>query len=375
MKIYLPPMPTEIKTPLMEAFNLAGMNVVFSLNNLGDGDFVYFGKNNFYYFYSNLPKKFLTNINLNLIVKDKMMDECQNAGINIIPSYIIEDENTILNFSENNIFIKPSESAAQITPYTFVYKTYTSKTELLSDINQECPNFFSIDEVGISISKKHIIQRAFLPESDGFTHQYFVAGLINGQGEIYKDGIARTKLAFNPLNDVDDITYPNRYLRAGSLRNLEDTTDKFEIYAQLQKLVDFYNIRNTPFACQFMLDENNKSYLLDFNYNFQRGFHLNENVVSREEFADKIKFMYDLQPDIKMPLTGYTCLVDFLIESDIQQTIDYAKTLGIYTTDAWVFSNSPNAKTKTFVCRGTSEEDILNRIEQVKTYIQNNKIV
>lgn len=371
MKIYLPPMAPEVNQPLLEAFSIAGIEP----SELNDADFVYFGKNRYYIFYSQLPVKFLTNINLDLTVKDKMMSACEAAGINFIPSYVIEDENTILNFSENNIFLKPVESAAQVTPYTFVYKTYTSKTELLNTINQECPDFFTIDETGNSKAKKHIIQKAFLPEQDGFTHQYFVAGLVNGQGEIYKDGIAKTHLEFNPLNDENDIIYTNRYLRAGSIRNLEDTTDKFEIYAQLQKLIDFYNIRNTPFVCQFMVDENSKSYLLDLGYNFQRGFHLNENVVSREEFADKIKFMYDLQPDIKIPLTGYTCLMDFLIESDIQQTIDYAKTLGIYTADGWLGSNGPNVRTKTFVCRGTSEEDIRNRIEQVKTYIQNNKIV
>jgi hypothetical protein len=374
MKIHLPNLPLPVATPMLEAFTIAGIEA----SQLNDADFVYFGKNRNYKFYSSLPEKFLTNINLDLTVKDKMMDACRNAGINFITSHIIEDRSTITNFPENNVFIKPSEGGNSITPYTFTYKIYNSKTELLSTIDQECPDFFTVDENGFSESKNHIIQKAFLPEEDGFTHQYFVTGLINGQGEIAKDGLGKTHMAFNSLNDEDDISYPNRHIRFGNLRNLEDNTDKYEIFSQLQQLVNFYNIKNTPFNCQFLVDETGKSYLSDLSYVFQRGLHFNENLVSREELADKIKFVYDLQPDIKMPLTGYTCMLDFLIEPDSQltmeQLITYANSLGFYTTDGWGLS-SRNAKSRTFVCRGTTEEDIRNRIEQVKTYIENNKTV
>jgi hypothetical protein len=369
MKIYLPNLPQVQSAIFNEALKITGMEQI-SLYNSEDADFVYFGKNNSYNMYSSLPEKLLSNINLDLTLKDKIPKLCEDAGINFLRSDIIIDENTILNFTDNNVFIKPIEGGASQTPYTFTYKTYTSKDELLSTIQQECPNFFTVDEYNITISKKHIIQKAFLSDNTGYTHLYLVNCYVNGLGQIYFDGLCRNKMKFEPKNDIDDIKYPIRNVRDFCLKIPSDKTDKYDIMLQTQKLIDYYSIKNTPISMNWMVDENGKSYLIDFAYNFNRQFYMTPDFCPFDFFMEKFKYVYDLHPVIENEWSGVVVNFDLEILCDIPTVIDYAKTIGVYYTPSFVIGSSSESLMKPFICTAPTEQGCLDKLQQLKDFIE-----
>jgi len=368
MKIFNPVIMQPVAQPLNAALQLAGLVPT----GVEDADFVYFGKNNNYESYKMLPEKFTNTVCLDLMIKSKLPELFKAAGINYIQSDVITDINVILDYPSDNVFIKPIEGALSRTPYTFVYKIFTSKTELLNTIDLECPDFFSMNEFGVIESSKHIIQKAIMPDSEGYNYQYFAPAYVNGQGQIKTEGIGASKLKFNSLNDVDDKTYPLRYLKEFSVRNTEDQTNKFDIFGQLQKLVDFYSIKNTPMNTQWLVDTDGQAYMIDFGYNYQRALYCNTNLITTEMFADKLRYVYDLQPDIKQPLTGWTGVFDLMITSDKKTLIEYANFLGIHVAETWGSATTEKSLTVPFVIRGYSEEECVNRVQTLRDYIEKN---
>jgi hypothetical protein len=372
MKIYTPIIAKNHVNPITDALESIGMQVV---HDDTECDFVYFGKNVNYKNYLNVPEKFANYVNLDLTLKDKLHSLCQTAGINFIESEIIVDSNTILNFPENNIFIKPVEGGASLTNYTFVYKTFTSKTELLAKIAEECPTFFDLNDEGISIAKTFIIQKAFLTDSDGLLNQYFAGVYVNGQSEMLTEGIGFTKIKFNEFNDVDDVTYPLRTLRKQYIRNMEDQTDLFGIFYQLEKLIKYYSIKNTPINTQWLVDEDGQAFLIDLAYNYQRGLYCT-SLVPKEKFAAKMKFVYDMVGANDDPLTGWNGMTDILLPEICDDTkksniLQYAESLGFVVAESWVIGTLPVSKTIPMSFLGTSEQDCLSRLELLENYIKN----
>ena len=372
MKIYMPPIIGPHSKPIKNALEYIGLEVT------GDTEvceFAYFGKNNYYNGYSILPENVKNSVNLDLTLKDKLPLLCEAAGINFIESEIITNSDTILNFPESNVFIKPIEGAASSTRFTFVYKTFSSKTELLSKIQEECPSFFELDEDGNSIAKKHIIQKAFLTGSDGLLNQYFAGVYVNGSSQLLTEGIGSTKIKFNELNDIDDFTYPFRNVRKYYLRNMEDQTNRFNILSQLQQLVQYYSIKNTPISAQWLVDEDGQSFLIDFSYNYQRGLYCT-SLVATEKFASKMKYVYDITNTDDDPMTGWNGMTDIVLpevfdmakKSDI---IQYAESLGFVVTESWAIGTFENSKTIPMSFLGTSEQDCLSRLELLENYIKN----
>lgn len=360
--------------PLFAALMLSGVSVA-SFEEIDLADCVYFGKNNNYDEYMALPEKLLQNINLKLTLKDKIPEQCAAAGVNFIHSEIINNADTILNFHNDNVFIKPTEGGASQTPYTFAYKTFTSKTELLALINQECPDFFTVDEIGKSKAQGHIIQQAILPSKDGYTHQYYVPCLVNGEGIVHFEGMGKLNMRLESKNDVDDVKYPIRNMRDLILRLPSDKTDQYDIFSQIQKLVNFYSIKNTPISMNWIVDSDGQAYLIDLAYNFNRQFYMTRDLCPEEFFVDKLKYVYDNQHFVMQEWDGWIANFDLEILCDIPTVIEYAKTLGIHCTPAFVFGTSESSLVRPFTCSAPTEQACRDKLQQLKEFIDSQPTV
>lgn len=370
MKIFMPPIIGPHSTPIKDAISRIGLETTIDPE---DCDYAYFGKNNYHRMYSILPENIKNSVNLDLTLKDKLPLLCEAAGINFIESEIITSSDTISNFPENNVFLKPIEGAASSTRFTFVYKTFTSKTELLSKIQEECPSFFDLDEDENSIAKQYIVQKAFLTGPDGLLDQYFSGAYVNGSSQLLTEGIGSTKIKFNQLNDVDDFTYPLRNLRKYYLRNMEDQTDRFNIFSQLQQLVQYYSIKNTPISTQWLVDEDGQSFLIDLSYNYQRGLYCT-SLVNTEKFVSKMKYVYDISQTDESPMTGWNGQTDIVLSESFDMSkksdiIQYAESLGFVVTKSWAIGTHETSKSIPMSFLGTSEQDCLSRLDLLENYI------
>jgi len=371
MKIYVPPRRNDYINTLVDLFREAGIDVAHELDD--SVDLVYFGLN-FGGVYDHIPEHYKTNSGIQLTDKSVLHDTLVAAGLNCLESTVIQDLSTIENFNSTNVFIKPLSGAGSITPYTFAYKIFTSKTELINTINQEAPDFFTVNEEGFSICSKHVIQQAILPAEDGYVHQYYVPVYINGQGAIVGDGIGKVNMRFNELNDVDDVLYPLRHMRDYVVRDTSNIQDPYNILGQLQQLVDYCQIKNTPMHCQWLIDELGNPYLIDASFQFQRASLLEPGLRSRELIIDKIQYVYDLNPTIEIPSTGWVGMADFIITSDKTSTLEYANSVGLIPVTTWPLVSKPECLSIPFSFTGATEQECLDKIELVRTYIANNPI-
>ncbi len=370
MKIYIPYRRNTYIDLMTKSFQEAGCEVARSFED-NDVDFVYFGLN-FEGAYKNVPDQYKTNSGLHLTDKEVLHNTLVSAGLNHLDSTTILDENTIRNFSANEVYIKPLNSTGSLTPYTFVYKTFTSKDELIQTIHNEAPDFFSVQEDGSSICSKHLIQTAILPDVDGYVRQYYVPVYINGQGNIVTEGFGKINMRFNDLNDIDDVTYPLRNMRDPVIRNTEDQTDRYNILGQLTQLVDYCQIRNTPMHTQWLVDADGDAYLIDLAFQFQRGTALLPGMQSTEFMIDKIQYVYDMKPTVELSARGWIGMIDLVITSDKTATLEYAKSVGLLPVITWAISSNPQSLTIPFSFNGTTEQECWDKINLVKNYISSN---
>lgn len=366
MKIYFPPRRTEYNNTLVKLFQDAGLEV--TQNPSESYDFVYFGLN-FEGIYDNVPESYKAHSGLQLTDKSVLHDTLIAAGLNSLEYSIIQDLSTIENFNSTNVFVKPLNSTGSMTPYTFVYKIFTSKTELINTINQEAPDFFTVNEDGSSICSKHIIQQAIMPAEDGYVHQYYVPVYINGQGTIVSDGLAKLNMRFNELNDIDDVVYPLRHMRDYVIRNTADQTDQYGILEHLATLISHCQIRNTPMHTQWLIDETGKPYLIDVAYQFQRA---TMGLRSGEFMSDKVQYVYDMKPAIEYPPSGWVGMIDFVITSEKASTLEYATSVGLTPAPNWQMTSKAQCLTIPFTFYGETEQECLDKIALLRTYIANN---
>lgn len=359
----------NFNSPLEEACELAGIETTYS--EADSADFAYFGYNNSYDYYKTLPENLQNKVNLDLLLKSKLNICTQSAGINFLSSQVLTSEESLTQFPSQTIMIKPIEGYLSRTPYTFVYKIIKNDSELMSTILKEAPLFFQIGADGNKECNKYIVQAAFGSSESDYVQTYFVAGYVNGKGDLVTEGIHDNKHSFNQLNDIDDVLYPIRNMRVLALGNTEDNTDKYSILEQLKTLIDFYSIRNTPINSQWIISEEGKAYLIDFAYNFQRSLMYYEEFCSKEFFADKLKFIYDLQPNIELPMTGWVGLVDMIISSDKESTYEYAKNLGFRLVDNWT-TIGPQSNIQIFRFTGLTEQECIEKVNLLREYIRNN---
>jgi hypothetical protein len=366
MKIFSNVWAPAYKQSLIAAVEAAGWEYTEIMDDTVD--FVLFGKNNSYDFYVNsIPEKFKTNINLDLLHKEKMQSALRLAGVNYIPTNVIEGKDTILNFSENEIFIKPTEGGASQTPYSFAYKTYTDKQSLIDAIEMEIPGFSD----GSNYLNNYVIQKAFLPSEDGYVKQYQVPVIVNHVGEISFEGLGDMKMRFEPRNDELENYYPLRNMRDLTLRNTEDDSDTYKIKEQIQQFVNFYNIKSTPMFMQWVIDTQGKSYCIDLAYHFLRQVYCTEGLSTPEFWADKLKWMLGLQPNILMPLTGWYAFYDVEILGNIEEALEYADTLGIKCPTSFIYAFGQDSKVRPFVYNGVSKEDCISKFNTFKQFLAN----
>jgi hypothetical protein len=371
MKIFIPSRRNGYLDVMARLFQEAGIDVVHDLSE--PVDFVYFGIN-FPGAYDNTPEKYKTHSGIQLTDKSVLNDTLIAAGLNVLEVVTIQNESTIRDFDSTAVFIKPMKGAGSLTPYTFVYKSFDSKDELINTINQEVPDFFTVNEDGSSICSKHVIQKAILPDTDGYVHQYYVPVYINGQGTIVTEGLGKENMILNELNDIDDTVYPLRHMRDSVIRNSQDQTDQYNIIGQLTQLVEHCQIRNTPMHTQWLIDDTGNSYLIDVSYQFQRATLILPGFQSAEFITDKIQYVYDIKPTIELPLTGWVGMADYIITSDKTATVEYAASQGLYQVTTWPLVSGPSSLTIPFAFVFGTEQECLDKIELVRTYIANNTI-
>ena len=355
---------------MVQAFDAAGCQVTGSIDD-NDIDFVYFGLN-FESVYNNVPDRYKQYSGLHLTDKKVLHNTLIAAGLNHLDSTTIVNENTIRDFSADEVYIKPLNSTGSLTPYTFVYKTFTSKDQLIQTIYNEAPDFFTIQEDGSSICSTHLIQTAILPDVDGYVRQYYVPVYINGQGNIMTEGFGKINMRFNELNDIDDVIYPLRNMRDPVIRNTEDHADRYNILGQLTQLVDYCQIRNTPMHTQWLVDSDGDAYLIDLAYQFQRGTALLPGTQSLDFMIDKIQYVYDMKPVIEIPARGWIGMIDLIVTSNKQDTLEYAKSVGLLPVTTWAIASGPQTLTVPFSFNGQSEQECWDKINLVKNYISNN---
>ena len=371
-KIYVPMLHNNSYINLIvDLIRQAGLEVVHTFDN--PVDFVFFGLN-FPNIYENVPEQYKANSGIQLTDKEVLHDTIAAAGLNQLESKIIVDEQSISTFQSSSVIVKPLRGAGSMTPYTFVYKTFTSKTDLINTINQEAPDFFTVNEDGSSICSTHVIQQAILAAEDGYVPQYYVPVYVNGQGEIVSEGIGKNNQRFNELNDVDDTVYPLRHMRDYMNRNTEDQSDPYNILDQLRQLIDYCQIKNTPIHSQWLIDSDGNPCLIDISFQFQRASMLVPGLRSTELIIDKIQYVYDIKPNIEIPSTGWVGLADFIITSDKASTVEYAASVGLMAVTTWPLVSKAACLSMPFSFTGATEQECLDKIELVRTYIANNPI-
>ena len=360
-----------VHKPIVDALRLLDISITNDISE--EVDFVYYGNNNSYEYYASLPKSTTKGFPIEFLLKSHLQDMAKSAGINYLPNEVLANESTITNFPDISVILKPIQGALSRRTYSFVYKLYATKAELITDIANTDPTFFVTDESGYTPCTDYIIQQAIMPDSSGYSNLFFVPVFINGQGKMIDEGMANAKMTFNELHDIAPELYPLGNLRVETIRDTEDHSDQYNILQQLQQLIDFYSIKNTPMNMQWIVDAAGKSYLIDVGFNFQRGSYFISDIVSPEFFADKLKFVYDLQPTIQQPMTGWIGLIDLFITSDYSDTMSYIIGLGFHAVNGWmpINKNGPS-KIKVFGFNFSSRKEFDEKVNLARIYIRDN---
>jgi hypothetical protein len=95
---------------------------------------------------------------------------------------------------------------------------------------------------------------------------------------------------------------------------------------------------------------------------------------STELIIDKIQYVYDIKPNIEIPSTGWVGLADFIITSNKASTVEYAASVGLMAVTTWPLVSKAACLSMPFSFTGATEQECLDKIELVRTYIVENTI-
>lgn len=278
---------------------------------------------------------------LRLIDKAQLSSLAQEAGLPVLPQITLTSKEQLLSFNDGPVILKPSLNTGGVAGIqassgsfgqinnTIFYKIFNSPQRLAEMLELISPNIW--DDIA---SQKYIVQKA-IQNTDGTSLVLTVLGCVNGSGNVKLLPIMpATRRSFAIGNElVEGFFEPN-------------TVDVWGITSQVESLVENFAIKNNFIKLQFLWD-GETAFLHDFSYTASTWMFTLYNDI--RHFVDQIKYVYDAQPDLTIP-------IDF--------------TFGLKHVDSDKVASLPNGvkvvqliENKALIgCKGSNREDVAQKL-------------
>jgi hypothetical protein len=218
---------------------------------------------------------------MGFISKTGLRQKCVNSGLQSLPETQLSID-ALRACTYPYFIIKPNLWSGSKHPLPWVYRVFAN-SEIESVVSM-------IGEVAVD---QFIIQKALIDPATQETYLLFVDGVVNGSGSIHFNSIAE-KWMLNSSSDDGHIIH-----KAGIREVSSD--DKFGFKAQVLKLLQDNDIRNTPFKAQAIVDaESDQCFVTDWSWGIMPYTHL--NILPSEYLVDHLKFAYGLSSSVTKPI-------------------------------------------------------------------------
>lgn len=210
----------------------------------------------------------------NPLKKSVIYETFNSLGEAVIPTSVVNSVSDIEQFPYEKVFLKPNIFAGGLVSnaieYGNLYATITKEQAIA---------YFPNHKTGEGL----VIQPSFVNE-DGSIDGLICTGAVNGSGQIHFNRMV------NPTNHVDFGII--RTVRKGMSPEIEGEARRLA-----SKYIEYHNIKNTVFACQFLV-VNNKLLVNDFQYRLAY-FELKVIPVRWPEYlSERYKFAFDIIPEV-----------------------------------------------------------------------------
>lgn len=230
---------------------------------------------------------------------------CLAADVAVLPSMPLSE---LADCTYNHFIIKPKVWSGGKHWYPWVYRIFAHSE--LADV------VAMIDDT--VYTEQFFVQTALIDPATNQTGLLFLAGVVNGAGDVHFNSISEKQM-LNPDSLDSFIT------TKASVRPVSDA-DRFGFKEKVAKFLAHHQIKNTPFKAQAIIDyENDTCYINDWSWGIMPYVHL--ILLDSGYLIDHLKFAYDLIPEVTKPIDKVIVLqhIEFpaatagLSESDFDQ--------------------------------------------------------